>query len=41
MPKPLEETSDETELDRRVWPVAEKRDRAGEAGADEFRVRGD
>jgi hypothetical protein len=38
---PTPETSEETELERRVWPVAEKREIAGDAGADESTVSGD
>lgn len=39
LPRP--ETSEETELEMRVWPVAEKREIAGDAGADESMVSGD
>lgn len=37
MPRPNEDT----ELDMRLWPVAEKRETAGDAGADELTVNGD
>lgn len=40
-PRPGAETRDETELEMRVWPVAEKSDKAGEAGAEVLRVKGE
>jgi len=41
MELPRPETSEETELEMRVWPATEKREMAGDAGADELTVSGD
>lgn len=41
LPRPEDETSEDTELETRLWPVAEKRERAGDAGAEVLTVRGD
>ena len=38
LPCPGDETRDETELEKRVWPLAEKRDTAGETGVEEVVV---
>lgn len=42
-PKPVEETREETELETRLWPwaAAEKREMAGEAGAEVLRLNGE
>lgn len=40
-PRAEEETKEETELERRVWPLAEKRETVGDTGAEELTVRGD
>jgi hypothetical protein len=39
-PKGPEETREDTELETRLWPGAEKRDMAGEAGAEVLTVIG-
>lgn len=41
VPCPGNDTNDETELEKRVWPLAEKRDTAGETGVEEVVVKGD
>lgn len=40
-PLPEDDTSEETELEKRVWPFPEKRETAGETGAEEWTVKGD
>jgi hypothetical protein len=40
-PKPGAETSEETELETRLWPVAENKDTAGDTGAEVLIVKGE
>jgi hypothetical protein len=40
-PRPEDETNDETELESRVCPFVEKKEIAGDAGAEELAVIGD
>jgi hypothetical protein len=42
-PRPVDETREETELETRLWPwaAAEKREMAGEAGAEVLRLNGE
>lgn len=40
-PWPGDETKEDTELEKRVWPLAENSETAGETGVDEVVVIGD
>lgn len=43
LPSPVEETREETELETQLWPwaAAEKREMAGDAGAEVFTLNGE
>jgi hypothetical protein len=40
-PRPGAETREETELETRLWPAAEKREMAGDAGEEVLIVKGE
>lgn len=41
LPRPGAETSEDTELETRLWPAAEKSETDGEAGAEVLMVNGE